>query len=139
MSESIKIPQSIIDQIVADAQEMLPNEGCGYLVGLGDTIHRFYKMSNLDAQPDHFSFDPQEQFKVLKEARRDGYQILSVYHSHPSSPARLSIEDYRLLKDKNMIYIIVSMITDTFIVNEAIKAYRITGENSSDLVRIEII
>ena len=139
MSESIKIPKSVIDEFVADSKDAMPNEGCGYLVGIDDTVHQFYKMTNLDAKPDHFSFDPKEQFKVVKQARNDGYQILSVYHSHPSSPARLSDEDYRLLKDHSVIYIIVSMVTGKFIINEDIKAYRITGEHRSDFIPIELI
>ncbi|MCD7973611.1 MAG: M67 family metallopeptidase [Candidatus Azobacteroides sp.] len=105
----IQIPQHIIDAIIQHAQEDLPNEACGLLTGTGDIVKGHYALTNVDHSPEHFSFDPQEQFHVLKEARAKGQKILANYHSHPSTPARPSEEDKRLAYDPNMIYIIVSL------------------------------
>ena len=110
---SIEITKAVYDAMVAHAQEITPIESCGYLAGTGSKITTFYPMTNIDQSPEHFTFDPKEQFKVLKESRAAGLQLLSVYHSHPESPARLSLEDLRLLQDPEMIYIIVSLATET--------------------------
>jgi proteasome lid subunit RPN8/RPN11 len=105
----IVIPQAVMDGIIAQAQRELPNEACGLLVGSGSEVVRQYPLSNVDRSPEHFSFDPKEQFQVLREARAQGLQIIANYHSHPASPARPSEEDIRLAYDPNIVYVILSL------------------------------
>ena len=106
------ITQATVDAMIADTKRQLPNEGCGYVAGITQAgvaqIDTIYPMTNVDQSPEHFSFDPKEQFAVLKQARNAGKTLLGVYHSHPETPARLSEEDLALLNDPAMIYIIIS-------------------------------
>jgi proteasome lid subunit RPN8/RPN11 len=95
--------------MVAQARRELPNEACGLLVGKENEALKQYPLTNVDHSPEHFSLDPKEQFAVLREARRQGWQVIASYHSHPASPARPSAEDIRLALDPNIIYIIVSL------------------------------
>ncbi|MEC9236446.1 MAG: SIS domain-containing protein, partial [Pseudomonadota bacterium] len=68
---------------------MAPTTSTTMMIALGDALAvALLKRSGLT----------KEQFKVLKESRAAGLQLLSVYHSHPESPARLSLEDLRLLQ-----------------------------------------
>jgi proteasome lid subunit RPN8/RPN11 len=108
----IRIPQHIIDAMIAHARAELPDEACGLLTGDGEEIRKQYALTNIDHSPEHFSFDPQEQFRVLKEARSEGLKIVACYHSHPSTPARPSEEDIRLAYDSSIRYIIVSLAAD---------------------------
>jgi len=103
------IPQTIVDGIIDQARRELPDEACGLLTGNGNTVTKQHPMTNIDHSPEHFSFDPREQFAVLREARAEGSQIIANYHSHPSSPARPSEEDIRLAYDPNIIYLILSL------------------------------
>ncbi|MDR1666191.1 MAG: M67 family metallopeptidase [Bacteroidales bacterium] len=103
------IPQSVLDAVIRQAYDELPNEACGLLVGLNGQVHQHYPLNNVDHSPEHFSFDPKEQFRVLKEARADGLKIIANYHSHPATPARPSQEDIRLAYDPDIIYLIVSL------------------------------
>ena len=105
----MKIKKSVYDDMVAHSLELKPIESCGYLAGIENEVDEIYRMTNIDNSPEHFSFDPKEQFKVVKDARNKQKQLLSVYHSHPETPARLSEEDLKLLNDPNMVYIIVSL------------------------------
>jgi proteasome lid subunit RPN8/RPN11 len=105
----IQIPQHIVDAIIEQAYRELPNEACGLLTGLDGIVHKQYALTNVDQSPEHFSFDPKEQFEVLKEARLSGHKIIANYHSHPSTPARPSEEDIRLAFDPRILYIIVSL------------------------------
>ena len=105
----LTITQEILNQIVTHAKNELPNEACGYLAGLDDKITHHYPLTNIDHSPEHFSFDPAEQFRTLKDARRLGLQIIAVYHSHPQSPARPSLEDIKLAYDPNIRYVIISL------------------------------
>jgi proteasome lid subunit RPN8/RPN11 len=119
--EMIKIPKDIIEAIIRQARAELPDEACGLLTGVDGVVHRQYPLTNIDHSPEHFSFNPQEQFRVLKEARGAGLKIIANYHSHPASPARPSEEDIRLAYDADMVYIIVSLSEET----PVIKAFSI--------------
>ncbi len=132
---NIRIKKNIYQLIIEHAKQEHPIESCGYLAGKDNEITRFYPMRNVDKSPDHFSFDPKEQFQSVKEARKEGVVLLSVYHSHPESPARLSEEDIRLLNDPNMIYIIVSLMDG----QTDVKAYRIQkNELDIHVIRLEM-
>ncbi|GHT30205.1 Mov34/MPN/PAD-1 family protein [Bacteroidia bacterium] len=121
----ICIPQNIIDGIIAQARNELPNEACGLLVGNENEAVKQFPLTNIDHSNEHFSFDPREQFGVLKEARSLGLQIIANYHSHPESPARPSEEDIRLAFDPDIIYIILSLQEET----PVIKAFSIKNGN----------
>ncbi|GHU58974.1 Mov34/MPN/PAD-1 family protein [Bacteroidia bacterium] len=125
----VAIPTHIIDSIVRQAQSELPNEACGLLTGKDGIVQKHYPLTNTDRSPEHFSFDPREQFQVLKEARAEGQRIVANYHSHPSTPARPSVEDIRLAYDPDIIYIILSLADET----PSIKAFRIQGGEVSNV------
>lgn len=106
------IKQSVLDQIVAHARRELPNEACGYLAGNDGVITFGYPLTNIDHSPEHFSFDPSEQFQTVRDARNKGLKIMANYHSHPQTPARPSEEDIRLAYDAKISYFIISLASD---------------------------
>ncbi len=122
---TIQIPRAILSELKEHAQSLAPIESCGYLSGNGRTVTRFHRMTNIDNSPEHFTFDPKEQFAVLKDARNAQETLVAVYHSHPESPARLSEEDIRLFNDPNMVYIIVSLMLE----KPDIKAFTVKKED----------
>ncbi|MCG8453687.1 MAG: M67 family metallopeptidase [Spirochaetales bacterium] len=109
----IQISQQILDEIRTQALKEIPNEACGYLAGtIQGQLRRAVKrlpLTNVDASPEHFSFSPQEQFSAVKQAREEGLELISVYHSHPVTPARMSQEDIRLANDTSTIYLIYAV------------------------------
>ena len=127
---NIQISESIQQQLINHAKQELPNECCGYITGIDNICLTVYEMMNVDASPVHFSFDPKEQFSVIKDARKNGQKPLVVYHSHPESEARLSNEDLRLLTDPDMVYVIISLDQDV----PDIKAYQIVDGNIKDVM-----
>jgi len=129
---SIRIPRHIIDGIVEQARRELPDEACGLLAGKDGRAVRQFPLTNVDHSPEHFSFDPREQFAVLNAARKEGLRIIANYHSHPSSPARPSQEDIRLAFDPNIVYLIVSLAEE----NPVVRAFLIREGKAE---RIEII
>jgi len=129
----IRIPAYIIDGIIAQAINELPNEACGLLVGSGSDVLKQYPLTNIDRSPEHFSFDPAEQFQVFREARTDGQEIIANYHSHPETPSRPSEEDIRLAYDPNILYLIVSLAAEV----PVLKAFNIQNGVSTE-VTIEV-
>ena len=115
----MKIPQNIIEELIAQAQKDAPNESCGYLLGIpspsagGDgegLVTENYWMENIDHSSEHFSFAPKDQFAALKYARSKNLKILANWHSHPASPSRPSEEDLRLANDPTIRYAILSLL-----------------------------
>ena len=109
----MRIESHVIDQLIAQARRDAPLESCGYLLGNGDTVSENYPMENIDHSPEHFAFNPREQFAALRYARQHGLTILANWHSHPASPSRPSQEDLRLANDPNIRYAILSLLGDT--------------------------
>ncbi|MDR1957265.1 MAG: M67 family metallopeptidase [Treponema sp.] len=99
--------------MVAHALAGLPNEACGLLAGevRGDekVVEQVYCLRNLDESPEHFSMAPEEQFKAVKDMRKNSLVLLGNFHSHPASPARPSAEDIRLAFDPALSYLIISL------------------------------
>ena len=130
----IKIKQSIIDHIIIHAHNIFPIEACGYLVGNGDTISQSFELTNIDNSEEHFSFDPAEQFAVVRKTRNEGLEILANYHSHPNTPARPSEEDIRMAYDRGILYSIISLADTT----SQIKAFKIHQSKVKE-IQIQII
>lgn len=127
------IPHHIQSDLIAHAREGLPEEVCGYLTGTGREVLKQYRLTNMDHSAEHFSFDPAEQFQVMREARKAGHQILAVYHSHPATPARPSEEDIRLAFDPTISYVIVSMAAEI----PDVKSFRIkNGEVEREEIQV---
>lgn len=127
----IKLDKKVRDTIFAHAAKELPIEACGYLVGKDGLVTKSYQLTNIDQSPEHFSFDPAEQFQVVKSARAEGLEIIGNWHSHPETPARPSQEDIRLAYDPNILYFIVSLAADV----PDVKAFKIV---KGEVEKIEI-
>ena len=109
----IKLAQSDFDTMVDWAKEHLPEESCGLLGGTKDgdvrTVKKVYYLTNIDHTNEHFSMDPKEQLKAIKDMRANGLTPLGNWHSHPETPARPSQEDIRLAYDSTASYLILSL------------------------------
>ena len=125
----IRIPAHIYDGIVAQAYSELPNEACGLLVGTENEAVKQHVLTNIDHSPEHFSFDPAEQFQVFRSARSEGLSIIANYHSHPETPSRPSVEDIRLAYDPNILYLIVSLAAEI----PVLKAFSIQNGVSTEV------
>ncbi len=128
----IRIIQDVADDIIEHAKKDTPVEACGYLAGKNGLITKGFRMTNVDNSTEHFSFDPEEQFDVVRKARSEGLEIIANYHSHPATPARPSQEDINLAYDPDISYLIVSLAGN----GEDIKSFSI---KESDVSPQEII
>ena len=100
--------------MTAHARVHLPEEACGLIAGTvsesGDKfIQKVYYLENVDHSPEHFTICPQDQLSAVKDMRRNGFQLLGNWHSHPQTPARPSEEDIRLAHDSKASYLILSL------------------------------
>lgn len=129
----IKVPQHVVSEIIEQAINELPNETCGLLAGTETEVVKRFAMTNTDHSPEHFSFDPAEQFQVLRAARAEGLSIIANFHSHPATPSRPSQEDIRLAYDPDILYFIISLAAET----PVLKAFRIReGKVAEEEIKI---
>jgi proteasome lid subunit RPN8/RPN11 len=129
----MRIRGSIIKQMIEHARRDAPVEACGYLAQKDEVVITAFRMKNADASPEHFSFEPAEQFAAVRQMRADGARLCGVYHSHPATAARLSQEDIRLANDPSLTYVIVSLAGPA----PDVKAFRIRdGQAASEPLNV---
>ena len=108
-----KLKKKDYEKILNHAKKNLPEEACGLITGIRkshvSTAEEVWLLENTDHSPEHFTISPEDQLKVLMEARKKGQQVIAVWHSHPSTPSRMSEEDIRLARDEERSYLILSL------------------------------
>ena len=124
----LRIAQRVISELVAHARKDAPVEACGYLAERETIVAEAIPLTNLDGSCEHFTLDPAEQFAALRRMRADGLKLNGVYHSHPSAPARPSLEDIRFANDPNLSYVIVSLSAEV----PDIRSFRIQGGHTTE-------
>ncbi|MGC9967344.1 MAG: M67 family metallopeptidase [Syntrophobacteraceae bacterium] len=128
------IPRHIYTLMIKYAREDYPVEACGILGGNEQCVVETYRMTNTDGSHEHFMMEPREQFAVAKDLRAKGLEILAVYHSHPLTPARPSVEDIRLAVMPRISHVIISL---AIFSQPDVRSFRIAdGQVSPEELRI---
>jgi proteasome lid subunit RPN8/RPN11 len=107
----MRIPQAMIDEMVAHAREDLPNECCGLIGGEEDEARTLYRARNAFASPFSYRVDPADQYRIIEKEMRDrGEELVAIYHSHTKSPAYPSQTDLNeAVSWPEQVYLIVSL------------------------------
>lgn len=118
----IELNKSDAQKLLENALSGLPNEACGLLGGVVENgvivIKEVYVLKNIDESREHFTMDPSEQLKAIKDMRLKGLKLIGNWHSHPESEARPSDEDKKLAHDSKAVYSIISLMDkDTPVLN----------------------
>lgn len=104
--------------MLAQARAELPNECCGLLAGriqpqpAGSAlalVERHYPLVNEEASPTKFLSEPVGMFQAARDMRRQGTEILAVYHSHPSSDPIPSKTDLAMNYSEEIMNLIISL------------------------------
>ncbi len=135
----ITLKRSDYEKILTYALLQRPDEACG-LIGGKDSpdgtrhIEKVYLLTNTDHTNEHFSIDPKEQLRAVKDMRAEGLVPLGNWHSHPESPSRPSEEDKRLANDSRASYLILSLEDENAPV---LNAFHVEGPAEERMVRKE--
>jgi proteasome lid subunit RPN8/RPN11 len=87
ISSMFALKKSDLQAIIAHCNEGYPDEACGILAGKGGRVEKVYPMRNSRPSPVGYEMEPEEQFRVLREIRQAGLDLVGIFHSHPGSPA----------------------------------------------------
>ena len=71
-----------IDEIVAHAREVYPDECCGLLAGREGRSERVFRMVNAAHSPLRFEVEPLEVMRTLEAIDSAGLEPVALYHSH---------------------------------------------------------
>jgi proteasome lid subunit RPN8/RPN11 len=106
----MNLSPSLVDAMVEHARACHPNEACGLLVGEGrGSVVAFHPTTNSDASPSSFTIDPNDHFRVMKDAEASGLEITGVFHSHTHSAPYPSPTDRRQAADPEWVNLILGM------------------------------
>ena len=135
----ITIKESDFNRIYEHALSVAPDEACGLIAGTDGEdgireIKKVYILENIDHTNEHFTIDPREQLKAVKDMRTLGLTPLGNWHSHPETPSRPSEEDKRLSNDSSASYLILSLEKEGAPV---LNAFHVEGEQGNKTVRKE--
>ena len=138
MSHLLRLTRAQFDAIVAFAYDCKPEEACGILAGVFEDaagrVDSVFLMENSAHSATFYEMEPNEQFRVFDSIRKEGLDLVAIFHSHPHSPAIPSMQDRELAFYPDSLYLIVSLMND---VPEA-HVYRIVDQQV-DEVELEIV
>jgi proteasome lid subunit RPN8/RPN11 len=95
--------------VISHCKSVYPNEACGLLAGERNIAEKIYRITNIEKSSVSYMMDPDEQFRVMKEMRKNGHEIVAIYHSHPYSQAYPSPVDVSLAFYPDPVYLIVGL------------------------------
>jgi proteasome lid subunit RPN8/RPN11 len=91
----ITIEKAAWDIMVAHAESTYPNECCGVMLGKAKTVTAAKPLENIyqGAHEDRYEIRPEDLLSADREARKEGLDIVGIFHSHPDCPAYFSKTD----------------------------------------------
>lgn len=99
-------------QMAVHVAAQSPNEACGLLAGLQGASLHVYEITNELASPTHFSMAPVEQLRAFLHMQQQGWDLLAIYHSHPSGPPQPSRTDLAEARYPGVAHLIWSLNED---------------------------
>jgi len=129
----LTIKKTDLQKIFDHCDREYPSEACGIMAGRSGHVDKVYTMTNAEPSPSFYLMDPQEQFRVMKEIRQEGMELVGIYHSHTHTEAYPSKTDVELAFYPEALYFIVSL---QKVKAPVIRAFRI---NDGRIVEEEVV
>ncbi|HEV2488445.1 MAG TPA: M67 family metallopeptidase [Candidatus Acidoferrales bacterium] len=130
MSVTARIRREILTKILEGARELPKVECCGLLAGSDGVITRAYPATNSLASTTAYEIAPEELFRLLKEIRAAGLQMMGIYHSHPKGENAPSARDIERAYYPDGAYLIVSPLPEA---PRPVRAFSIRDERVTEL------
>lgn len=109
---SLELPRTLVNQILAQAQQSPGEEICGLISKKEGTANRYYRITNVaDRKTNRFEMSGAEQIAAMKNMRSQNEELLAIVHSHPNAPAVPSEMDKEENQYSGIFYLVVSLDT----------------------------
>ncbi|MCK5235963.1 MAG: M67 family metallopeptidase [Deltaproteobacteria bacterium] len=97
LNGSVTVAKEAYEEILTHSKGAYPHECCGMLLGSFNkdgskniTARAPLTNTNSERANDRYEIDPGEMLMLEKEARKNGLDVVGIYHSHPDHPSRPS-------------------------------------------------
>ena len=117
----MRIPQVLLDEMVAHARADAPNECCGMVASRDGEAVKVYRAGNAAASPLRYEIDGAEQYRIQMAIEDAGHELGAIYHSHTRSAPYPSQTDINLAFYPEALYVIVGLAGD----EPEVRAYEI--------------
>jgi proteasome lid subunit RPN8/RPN11 len=127
----IRLAGSVAARLTEHACANPAEECCGLLAGTAGTISRSFRARNIANAPSTaYEIAPQELFKLMREIRGAGLELLGIYHSHPRGENVPSARDIERAYYPDAAYVIVLPRVDA---PKPIRAFSIRDGRANEL------
>jgi proteasome lid subunit RPN8/RPN11 len=91
--EGLWITPAQYNLMLADVNNRAPEEACGIVAGKGGHALKVFQATNMLHSHVRYRIEPKEQLDIFNQIEERGWDLLAIYHSHPSGPAYPSTTD----------------------------------------------
>ena len=91
----IRIDKAAWERMVAHAEQTYPKECCGVMLGSEQFVKEAVPLPNVYTGPqeDFFVLAPEDLKRTDEQARKNGMDVIGIFHSHPNCDAYFSKRD----------------------------------------------
>jgi len=105
----IRLARDVAAEVLNHALSNPDKECCGLLAGLNGAVARASAARNAAKHPaTAYEIAPKELFRIMREIRAGGLDLLGIYHSHPNSDNQPSARDIERAYYPDAAYFILS-------------------------------
>jgi proteasome lid subunit RPN8/RPN11 len=110
VTAEVRIPRSIWEDLLQQANDTSPAECCGLLLGRAGDILEAVPAANVDREPHRrFQVDPAAHFAAVRRARDTGVEVIGAYHSHPrGAPVPSETDRAEAFDDPHFVHLLIS-------------------------------
>ena len=109
MPAEVRILEAVLNELRKFATEKIGRECCGLLAGSDGTIAKALSAPNAAANPaTSYEIAPEDVFRLIREIRESGLQMMGIYHSHPRGKNEPSARDIELAYYPGAAYFIIT-------------------------------
>jgi proteasome lid subunit RPN8/RPN11 len=138
MFSRLVVPDSLLEEVIAHARREAPLECCGLLAGqaaggVGAAAARC-EIGNAARSATAYETDARDMLYAFRWMRERGYELLAIYHSHPTSDPIPSARDVeRNTYGESVVHVIVGLAGAA----PTVRAWRLTeaGCRAVELIR----
>lgn len=92
----LRLPRSMVQEMIDHARDDLPNEACGVILSKDGAAHAILRARNSEASPYRYSIHPDDLLAYHRRVMNEDLEFMVIYHSHVASEAYPSPTDVRL-------------------------------------------
>jgi proteasome lid subunit RPN8/RPN11 len=129
--DEIRLARNVVVEILNHARSNPGEECCGLLAGRDGVIAQAFPAQNVaEHAATAYEIAPKELFRIMREIRAAGLELLGIYHSHPNGDNQPSPRDVERAYYPDAAYFILSARADA---PEPIRAYSISDGRWTEL------